>query len=160
MKITIKHLTRKTDMKIRRNLTPDRFFNVKTDVINVEIPHSQRDSNVLLENINAETVTSLVILVACTTKNKSHTRRDQDHQRHINWPVVDYLHKRIQCKEIQLIAHQVNMNLSAYKWGYKLYKLMTSTQHQSICLQIWHSKSSYTRTKPSSCEPELIPAQV
>ena len=40
MKITIKHLTRKMNMKTRRNLTPDRFFKVKTDVMNVEIPNT------------------------------------------------------------------------------------------------------------------------
>ena len=155
MKITIKHLTREMNMKIRRNLTPDRFFKVKTDVRNVEILNTLKDFNVLLENINAETVTNLVISVACATKNKNHTRRDQDHQRHTNWPVVDYLHKIIQCTDIQVIAHLMKMNHFACKWRYKLYKLMTRTQHQSTSLPIWNSKPNHTRTQPSSCKSEL-----
>ena len=75
---------KKMIMRTRRNSTQDRFFKVKTDVTNVETPNTQRDSNVLQENINAETDTSLVILAACVTKNKSHTRRNLDHQRHTN----------------------------------------------------------------------------
>ena len=47
---------------------------MKINVINVEIPNTYKDSNVLLENINAETVTNLVNSVACATKNKNHTR--------------------------------------------------------------------------------------
>ena len=63
-------------MNPRRNLTQVRFFKVKMDVINVEIPNTQKDFNVLLENINAETVTSLVISVACATKkNESYKKR-------------------------------------------------------------------------------------
>ena len=38
MKITTnEHLTRKMNLRTRRNLTPERFFKVKTNVINVEI---------------------------------------------------------------------------------------------------------------------------
>ena len=44
----------------------------------------KKDSNVLLENINAETVTSSAILVACATQNKNHSRRDLDHLKHTN----------------------------------------------------------------------------
>ena len=33
--------------------------------------------------------------------------------------------------------------------------LIPSTLHLSICLQIQNLNSSYTRTKPSSCDPEL-----
>ena len=40
MKITInKYLTRKMNLKARRNLTPNRFFKVKTDVTNMVIPN-------------------------------------------------------------------------------------------------------------------------
>ena len=84
MKITIRHLTRKMIMKTSRNLTQDRFFKVKTDVINVEIPNTWRDSNVLLENINAKIVTNLDILVDCATRNKNHIRRDIGHVKHTN----------------------------------------------------------------------------
>ena len=56
-------------------------------------------------------------------------------------------------------THQV-MNFSAWKWRYKLYKLIQMFQHPNICLPIWNSKSTCTRTKPSSCEPKLIPAQM
>ena len=83
MKNTINHITRKRIMKTRRNSTQDRFFKVKIDVINVETQNAEKGSNVLLENINAETVTGLVILVACATKNKILTWRDLDHQRQL-----------------------------------------------------------------------------
>ena len=37
---------KKMNVKTRRHLTQDRFFKVKADIINVEIPNTQRDSNV------------------------------------------------------------------------------------------------------------------
>ena len=52
-------------------------------------------------NISAEIVINLVILVACATRNKNHTRRDQDHQKHTSWPVIDYLYKMIQYQLLQ-----------------------------------------------------------
>ena len=110
MKSNIKHLTRKIIMRTRRNSSQDRFFKVKTDVTNEDTPNTQRGSNVLQENINTETVTSLAIIAACVTKNKSHTRRNLDHQRHTNWPVVEYLQKISQCTEIKVIVHQVKLN--------------------------------------------------
>ena len=160
MKITInKHHTRKMNLKTRRNSMPDRFFKVKTDVTNVGNPNIQRDFSVLLENVSTEIVINLVILVACATRNKNHTRRDQDHPKHTKWPAVDYLHKMIQYAATQVITHQV-MNIFACKWRYKLYKLTPMFQHPNICLQIWNSNSSCTRTKPSFCKSELTPAQM
>ena len=82
MKITIKHITRKMSIKTRRNSIQDRFFKVKIDVINVETQNTLRDSNALPENPNAETVTNLVISVACVIRNKNHTRREPDHLKH------------------------------------------------------------------------------
>ena len=148
---------KKINMKTRRNLNQDRFFKVKKD--------GCRDSKHIegfqcsAKNINAQTVTSLVISIACATGNMNHIR-GQDHPKHTNWPAVDYLHKIIQYTEIQVIIHPVKMNHPAFKWRYKLYKLMTSTQHPNICLPIWNSKSSCTRTKPSSWKPELAHAQM
>ena len=94
----------------------------------------------------------IVFLVACATRNKNLARRGQDHPKHTNWPVVDYLHKIIPYAATTVIIHQV-MNLSACKWSYKLSKLIPMFQHLSICLQIWNLKSSCMRTKQSSREP-------
>ena len=43
------------------------------------------------------------------------------------------------------------MNHSLYRWSYKLNKIIPSILHLSICLLIWSLKSSWTRTKLSSC---------
>ena len=148
-----------TKHNTRRSLIPGRFFKVKTDVTNVVIPSILRDFSVLLANISAEIVINLVILVACATRSKILTRRGEDHPKHTSWPVVDYLHTIIPYTVTQVITHQV-MNLSVCRWSYKLKKLMQSTQHLGICLQIWNIKLSHTRTKPRSCEPELTLTQM
>ena len=51
-----------------------------------------------------------VISAAYVTKNKSHTRRNQDHPKHTNWPVVDYLHLKVLYLVTLAIAHLVKKN--------------------------------------------------
>ena len=66
-------------MQVRKNIS------VKTDVKKVVIPPMWRDLDVQPVDINPRTTTSLVILVACTTRRKSlNTRNSQNNPEHIN----------------------------------------------------------------------------
>ena len=123
--------------KHRRNIIVTKLTQVMqntqmmTDITNVVIPKTQRDSNVLLTNISAEIAINLVILVVCATRSKKLTRRGLDHLKHTSWQVADYLYKIIPYTATQVITHQV-MNHSVCKCKWRLIKLKPSHQHHSI----------------------------
>ena len=79
------------------------------------IPDMQKDFNALQKCISANIVTNLDTSLVFAARNKSHTRRNQGHIKHINCPVVDYIHLKVPYLTNPVILHLVKMNHSVYR---------------------------------------------
>ena len=72
----------------------------------------QMDFNALQEHISANIATNLGTSLVYVTKNKTHTRRNQAHTKHINCPVADYIHLKVPYLANPVLLHLVKMNHS------------------------------------------------